>query len=75
MTSAKVTVPFNGVPNGEVHPRLFDVGEIVVGELADVAVREGWAVAVPEATAQPADLKPAAADGPKPAPRARKKRA
>ena len=38
----KITKEFNGVENGALHPRLYAVGEIVEGRLADVALAEGW---------------------------------
>ena len=40
---AKVVKQFPGVPDGEVYPRLFVPGDTVTGELATVALREGWA--------------------------------
>lgn len=40
---AIVTVPFSGVPDGEVYGRDFAVGDTVHGDLAAVAIREGWA--------------------------------
>ncbi len=40
---AIVTVPFIGAPDGEVYGREFAVGDEVHGELATVAIREGWA--------------------------------
>lgn len=40
---ATVTVPFVGAPDGEVYGREFAVNDEVRGELATVAVREGWA--------------------------------
>ncbi len=40
---AKVTSPFKGVRDGEIYPVDFNVGDTVEGELAGVAVREGWA--------------------------------
>ncbi|MEI3850048.1 MULTISPECIES: hypothetical protein [unclassified Ensifer] len=42
---AKVKVAFPGVPDGLVHPRNFEVGDTVEGDLAAVAVAEGWAEA------------------------------
>jgi hypothetical protein len=44
---ARVTVRFPGVPDGEVHPRWFEIGDSVVGDLASVAIAEGWAVPEP----------------------------
>lgn len=41
---AKVVVAFNGVPDGQCHPRTFEIGDDVFGSLADVVIREGWAV-------------------------------
>lgn len=38
----KITKEFHGVENGALHPRLYTVGEIVEGRLADVALAEGW---------------------------------
>ena len=40
---AVVTVPFTGAPDGEIYPRGFNVGDKVSGDLARVAVEEGWA--------------------------------
>jgi hypothetical protein len=40
---AKVTVAFSGVPDGEIYPKDFAPGDEVHGDLAAVAVREGWA--------------------------------
>lgn len=41
--TAKVIKAFAGVPDGEVYPRDFAPGDMVHGDLAAVAVREGWA--------------------------------
>lgn len=38
----KITKEFHGVESGALHPRLYAVGEIVEGRLADVALAEGW---------------------------------
>lgn len=46
---AMVQKSFAGAPDGELHPRTFAVGDIITGELAVVAVREGWAVEQGEA--------------------------
>lgn len=43
VTAATVLVEFDGVPDGLVYPRTFAIGERVEGDLAAVAVREGWA--------------------------------
>lgn len=40
---AYVIAPFDGAPDGEIYPRRFNTGEEVFGELAVIAVREGWA--------------------------------
>lgn len=40
---AKVTVAFVGVPDGEVYGKEFAPGDEVEGNLAEVAVSEGWA--------------------------------
>lgn len=38
----RVAVPFDGVPDGQVHPRRFEAGDQVEGDLARVARTEGW---------------------------------
>lgn len=40
---AKVIKQFDGVPDGQVQPRTFMPGDDVHGDLARVAVGEGWA--------------------------------
>lgn len=40
---AKVTVAFNGRPDGEPLAQRIEVGAIISGELATVALREQWA--------------------------------
>lgn len=40
---ATVVKPFDGVPDGLVMPRAFAEGDEVRGDLARVAVEEGWA--------------------------------
>jgi hypothetical protein len=40
---AKVTKEFAGRPDGEALSRTVKVGEVIVGDLAAVAVREKWA--------------------------------
>ena len=40
---AKVIKSFRGAPDGEVHPKQFKPGDTVEGDLACVAIREGWA--------------------------------
>lgn len=51
---ATVKTAFSGVPDGEVYPRGFSPGDEVTGDLAAVAVREGWAE---EKGAKPAENK------------------
>ncbi|MDO8974337.1 hypothetical protein [Reyranella sp.] len=43
---AKVIKAFMGAPDGALHPRQFEVSELVEGDLARVAVAEGWAEAL-----------------------------
>lgn len=38
-----VVKPFAGVPDGLIYPRDFVEGDTVEGDLAVVALREGWA--------------------------------
>jgi hypothetical protein len=38
----RVAVPFDGVPDGQVHPRHFAAGDVVEGDLAKVAKKAGW---------------------------------
>lgn len=45
---AKVTTPFKGRPDGEALARDIAVGEIIIGDLAAVAVRDGNAEEVSE---------------------------
>lgn len=40
---AKVTKAFDGVEGDAVYPRTYQVGEVVTGRLAEVAMREKWA--------------------------------
>jgi hypothetical protein len=40
---AKVIKTFVGAPDGALYPRQFEVAELVEGDLARVAVAEGWA--------------------------------
>jgi len=44
---AKVTKTFAGKPDNEQVARQVPAGEVIGGELALVAVRQGWAVEVP----------------------------
>lgn len=50
---ARVTKPFMGAPDGALHPRPFGVSELVEGDLARVAVTEGWAEALDAASSEP----------------------
>jgi len=45
---AKATKVFNGRPDDEPLTRRFRPGDVVTGELAQVAVREGFAEAIPD---------------------------
>lgn len=38
-----VTVGFDGVPDGAIYGRRFEPGDVVEGDLAALALREGWA--------------------------------
>ena len=40
---AQVIKTFMGVPDGALHPRRFEPGDSVEGDLARVAMAEGWA--------------------------------
>lgn len=62
----KVTKPFKGVPDGEVHPRQFNPGDVVTGALAQVALDEKWAKDTSRDKA-PADTGPAAGGASNPA--------
>lgn len=48
----KVIKPFKGVPDGEVHPRQFNPGDIVSGSLAAVALAQKWAKDMSKAKAE-----------------------
>jgi hypothetical protein len=50
---AIVRIPFRGVPDGEHHVRLFQVGEVLEGELALAAIGGGMAVAEGKAQVAP----------------------
>lgn len=45
---AKVTWAFPGRPDDEAMPRTIHQNEIIEGDLAAVAVKEGWARKVPD---------------------------
>ena len=49
---AKVVKAFMGAPDGALHPRQFEVLELVEGDLARVAVAEGWAEALDVASTE-----------------------
>lgn len=57
MIKAKVTAPFPGRPDEEAKVRQIESGEVISGDLANVAIREGWAEAVADETGE--DEKPA----------------
>ena len=42
MPNALVTVEFKGVVDGQVYPRDIKPGETITGDLAAVAIKEGW---------------------------------
>ncbi len=56
---AKVTVAFDGVEDGYIIPRRFEIGEEITGDIAKVAVTEKWAKKVkerePKAAEDPVD--------------------
>jgi hypothetical protein len=58
---AKTVTAFDGVPDGLVIPKHFNEGDEVEGDLAAVAIREGWAVSL-NAPATPKPPEPAALD-------------
>jgi hypothetical protein len=45
---AIVEIPFRGVPDGEHRARDLELGEVIEGDLAKVALEQGWAI--PEGT-------------------------
>lgn len=49
---ATVTVPFNGKKDKEHYPTRFAKGDVIDGELAEVAVKEKWAEPVKEGATQ-----------------------
>jgi hypothetical protein len=58
---AKVTKPFKGTPDGKIYPEKFEPGDTVTGDLARVAVEEGWAKSVKGSEAAPIPAKEPAA--------------
>lgn len=51
-TIAVATMPFKGAPDGSAYPEQFEIGDPVEGDLADVAIAEGWAALPTEAPAK-----------------------
>jgi hypothetical protein len=52
---AIVDKPFDGAPDGELYPRHFESGHVVEGDLARVAVQQGWAsISEPQSVDKPA---------------------
>jgi hypothetical protein len=47
------SVEFFGVPDGRVYPRTIRPGEELAGDLAQLALREGWAVEADAEAAPP----------------------
>ena len=69
---ATVTKAFSGAKDGEHHPTQFRPGDVVEGDLAEVAMKEGWASdrprgrrrsAAPEPAEPPDDDEQAAPEG------------
>ena len=54
---ARVTKPFVGAPDGALYPRPFEVSELVEGDLARVAMAEGWAEPLEVASAEQVPLR------------------
>ncbi len=54
---AKVIQAFLGVPDGEIMPKEFNPGDEVAGDLASVALREGWAEDGESKSVKPAENK------------------
>lgn len=52
---AKVTKPFAGRPDGEAATRTIAKDEVIEGELATVAVDQGWAKAIDDRAAAKAE--------------------
>lgn len=59
---AKVSKPFQGVEDKKIRPRKIEAGEIIEGDLAAVAVAQGWAVPIGAEDA-PAPAQPEAKTG------------
>jgi len=52
---ARVVKPFEGVRDGDLYPRRFEVADVVEGDLARVAIAEGWAEIFEPAPAEERD--------------------
>lgn len=52
--TASVTSPFKGCPDGEVHPRAFNEGDVIEGNLARSMVEAKMAKPLKNKAAQPA---------------------
>lgn len=57
-TRAKVTCPFPGVRDGEFNPTTIQPGEVIEGDLAEVALREGWAAPLEPPEPEPPEPEP-----------------
>ena len=53
---AVVTTPFDGAPDGSIYPKHFTVGAVVEGDLARVAIEQGWAIAEAVEPAPPVEI-------------------
>jgi hypothetical protein len=58
MSEYKVKETFLGVPDGEIYPIEFKIDDLVTGDLAKVAVKEGWAVPVSPPVKPPKNEQP-----------------
>lgn len=58
MVRAKVTVPFPGRPDDETQVRQIEAGEIITGDLAAVALQQGWAEPDVSSSQEPTSLAP-----------------
>ncbi|MFN3549626.1 MAG: hypothetical protein ACK4U0_19235 [Mesorhizobium sp.] len=52
---ATVTISTNGRPDNEALPRMLPVGAVISGDLATVAVRDGWAEEIRDEPAEAMD--------------------
>jgi hypothetical protein len=62
MAKAKIVKAFPGVEDGKVYPRMIEVGEVIEGDLARVAIEEKWGEPVTDAAAAEAAAQESAAD-------------